>query len=104
MTGLDRAAAVAEGLPAAPGVPAGLPAASRLWAAVWALAARRGVALRPGSSLAQAARLLVGHGAIIPPAGDALVALDPALSDGDPVAAAVAGRLAGYLELRARYG
>jgi len=103
---LDRAQQVAGGLPVMRSGVATASSMTRLWAAVWALAAQRGIALRPEGSLADAARLLVGHGAIIPPAGDALVDLDRARAraEDDAAVAAVAERLAGYLELRARYG
>ncbi|HVL93101.1 MAG TPA: hypothetical protein VM264_07130 [Acidimicrobiales bacterium] len=103
---LDRAQQVAGGLPVMRSGVATASSMTRLWAAVWALAAQRGIALRSEGSLADAARLLVGHGAIIPPAGDALVDLDRARAraEDDAAVAAVAERLAGYLELRARYG
>lgn len=86
----------------------------RLQAALWEVAARADIPLRPGVSVGAAARLLVGYGAIIPPAGDAVRALTRVvnagcagtLGDGVTVTAAarVAERLSGYLALRARFG
>lgn len=86
----------------------------RLQAALWEVAARADIPLRPGVSVDAAARLLVGYGAVIPPAGDAVRALarvvdaacDGGVGDGVTVAdaARVAERLAGYLALRARFG
>lgn len=88
--------------------------ALRLQAALWEVAARADIPVRPGASVEEVARLLVGHGAIIPPAGDAIRALmavvqsgcdsDPAAVGGVGEAASVAERLAGYLALRARFG
>ena len=86
-----------------------------LQAALWEVAARADVPVAPGASIDEVARLLVGHGAIIPPAGDAIRALAgvaEARRAGEPghpapgvaEAAAVAERLAGYLALRARFG
>lgn len=86
----------------------------RLQAALWEVAARADIPVRPGASVDEVARLLVGHGAIIPPAGDAVRALasvveagcdaDPATLHGVGEAASLAERLAGYLALRARFG
>ena len=86
----------------------------RLQAALWEVAARADIPVRPGASVDEVARLLVGHGAIIPPAGDAIRTLaavvqsgcdaDPAALSGVGEAASVAERLAGYLALRARFG
>lgn len=89
--------------------------ALRLQAALWEVAARSDIAVRPGASIDEVARLLVGHGAIIPPAGDAIRALavlvaagcdDGADATGTTAAegARLAERLAGYLALRARFG
>lgn len=92
----------------------------RLQAALWEVAARADVPVRPGASADVVARLLVGYGAVIPPAGDAVRALalvaDGGSRDHRPVAgmtvagmtvdegARLAERLAGYLALRARFG
>ena len=87
----------------------------RLEAALWEVAARADVAVRAGASIDEVARLLVGHGAIIPPAGDAVRTLAAVVGSGcegeasDPAAdmaeaSALAERLAGYLALRARFG
>ena len=87
----------------------------RLQAAVWEVAARADIPVRPGTSIDAVARLLVGHGAIIPPAGDAVRALARVANaacagDGSVVgapvaeAARLADRLAAHLALRARFG
>ena len=86
----------------------------RLQAALWEVAARADIPVRPGASVDEVARLLVGHGAIIPPAGDAVRALASVVEagcDADPAnlsavgqAAWLAERLAGHLALRARFG
>ena len=85
----------------------------RLQAALWEVAARSDIPVTPGASIDEVARLLVGHGAVIPPAGDAvrtLAALAESGCDADPApagvgeAAALAERLSGYLALRARFG
>ena len=87
----------------------------RLQAALWEVAARSDIPVTPGTSIGELARLLVGYGAIIPPAGDAIRALAGVVDDGcrgdtlPPAptvaeAARVADRLAGYLALRARFG
>lgn len=86
----------------------------RLQAALWEVAARADIPVRPGASVDEVARLLVGHGAIIPPAGDAIRVLAsvveagcdsaPANLHGVGEAASLAERLAGYLALRARFG
>jgi hypothetical protein len=86
----------------------------RLQSALWEVAARADIPVRPGASVDDVARLLVGHGAIIPPAGDAVRALasvveaecdaDSANLHGVGEAASLAERLAGYLALRARFG
>lgn len=101
---LDRAALVAEQLPRLGSRTPSVAATWRLRAALWSVAARHDIALRPEASLADVARLLVGHGAVIPPAGDALVSLDEAMAAGIEGADPVADALAGYLELRARFG
>lgn len=87
----------------------------RLQAAVWEVAARADIPVTPGASIGSVARLLVGYGAIIPPAGDAVRALasvaeagcsggaDPARVSVEEVAG-LAERLAGHLALRARFG
>ena len=87
----------------------------RLQAALWEVAARADIPVRPGASIGAVARLLVGHGAIIPPAGDAVRALASVAEAGcsghaDQAGASVvdagrvAERLAGHLALRARFG
>lgn len=88
----------------------------RLQAALWEVAARSDIPVAPGTSIDELARLLVGYGAIIPPAGDAVRALagmveggcggEPSASTGADVAGAarLAERLAGYLALRAHFG
>lgn len=82
------------------------------------MAARADIPVTPGASVDAVARLLVGYGAIIPPAGDAVRALAAVAearctgrartgrSDGVAAdeAARLAERLAGYLALRARFG
>lgn len=89
--------------------------ALRLQAALWEVAARADIAVRPGASIDEVARLLVGHGAIIPPAGDAVRALAVLVAAGCDAGsdatgttpaegARLAERLAGYLALRARFG
>lgn len=87
----------------------------RLQAALWEVAARADIPVTPGSSVDAVARLLVGYGAIIPPAGDGVRALaaitgagcsgraprgDLTVDEG----ARLAERLSGYLALRARFG
>ena len=86
----------------------------RLQAALWEVAARADVPVTPGASIDEVARLLVGYGAVIPPAGDAvrlLAAVAVSGCDADPApavsaaeAAPLAERLSGYLALRARFG
>lgn len=86
----------------------------RLQAALWEVAARSDIPVTPGSSIDAVARLLVGYGAIIPPAGDAVRALAAVVeagcagdaSAGADVAevARLGERLSGYLLLRARFG
>ena len=87
----------------------------RLQAALWEVAARADIPVTPGASIDAVARRLVGHGAIIPPAGvavRALAALTRAGCEGGDAIASVsaaevarlAERLAGYLALRARFG
>lgn len=87
----------------------------RLQAALWEVAARSDIPVTPGSSVDAVARLLVGHGAIIPPAGDGVRALaavaeagcsgrEPRGDLGVAEGARLAERLAGYLALRARFG
>ena len=87
----------------------------RLQAAVWEVAARADIPVTPGASIGSVARLLVGYGAIIPPAGDAVRALASVAESGcsggvGPAgvsveeAARLAERLAGHLALRARFG
>lgn len=88
--------------------------ALRVQAALWGLAGRHGIALRAEASIADTARLLVGHGVLIPPAGDALRAVGPVLEAGATGrltdralaarAARVGDRLAAHVELRARFG
>ena len=89
--------------------------ALRLQAALWEVAARADIPVRPGASIDEVARLLVGHGAIIPPAGDAIRALATLTTAGcyggseaagatSAEGARLAERLAGYLALRARFG
>ena len=88
--------------------------ALRLQAALWEVAARHDVAVCPGASIQELARLLVSRGAIVPPAGDAVRLVDAVLDvkgqgevsttpRADDVARVVT-RLVGYLELRARFG
>ena len=83
--------------------------------ALWEVAARSGVPVAPGVPIASLARLLVGYGALVPPAGDAVRVVAAAVDAGRagrlPAAgptveegARVAERLAGYLRLRARFG
>ena len=87
----------------------------RLQAALWEVAARADIPVTPGASIGAVARLLVGYGAIIPPAGVAVRALASVAGSGcsggsQPVgtsvedAARLAERLAGHLALRARFG
>lgn len=88
--------------------------ALRLQAALWEVAARADIPVRPGASIHAVARLLVGYGAIIPPAGDAVRALAAVAeagcagrvgaTTGIEETARLAERLAGYLALRARFG
>ncbi len=89
--------------------------ALRLQAALWEVAARSDIRVTAGASIDEVARLLVGHGAIIPPAGDAVRALagmieagcaeEPAYPAVDVAEAArLAERLSGYLALRAHFG
>ena len=89
--------------------------ALRLQAALWEVAARSDIRVTAGASIDEVARLLVGHGAIIPPAGDAVRALaviveagcagEPAYpAVGVAEAARLAERLSGYLALRAHFG
>ena len=89
--------------------------ALRLQAALWEVAARADIPVSPGTSIDEMARLLVGYGAVIPPAGDAVRALAAVVNsacDGEPAfpavgvaeAASLAERLAGYLALRAHFG
>lgn len=91
----------------------------RLQAALWEVAARGDIPVTSGASVDAVARLLVGYGAIIPPAGDAVRAV-AAVAQATCTARAPAGwprggvttheaarlaeRLAGYLALRARFG
>ncbi|HET7489957.1 MAG TPA: hypothetical protein VFJ85_18675, partial [Acidimicrobiales bacterium] len=77
--------------------------------ALWEVAARSDIPVRPGATIDEVARLLVGYGAIIPPAGDAVRALAAVTEAGGGEAtvgeaALLAERLAGYLALRARFG
>lgn len=87
----------------------------RLQAALWEVAARSDIPVTPGASIDEVARLLVGYGAVIPPAGDAVRVLAAVAESGcehrssaDAVtvdeAASLAEHLAGYLALRARFG
>lgn len=87
----------------------------RLQAALWEVAAKADIPVSPGSSVDAVARLLVGYGAIIPPAGDgvrALAAIAESACSGREArgglavdeGARLAERLAGYLALRARFG
>ena len=93
----------------------------RLQAALWEVAARADIPVTPGSSVDAVARLLVGYGAIIPPAGDGVRALAAIARSGcseaghrgprDPrgglavdEGARLAERLAGHLALRSRFG
>ena len=89
--------------------------ALRLQAALWEVAARSDIRVTAGASIDEVARLLVGHGAVIPPAGDAVRALAVILEAGcagEPAypavgvaeAARLAERLSGYLALRAHFG
>jgi len=87
----------------------------RLQAALWEVAARADIPVTPGASIGAVARLLVGYGAIIPPAGDAVRALASVAGSGCSGGAHPGGtsvedvarlaeRLAGHLALRARFG
>lgn len=87
----------------------------RLQAALWEVAARADVPVAPGASVDEVARILVGHGALIPSAGDAvrvLAAVAESASGAEATdlrvdvreAASLAERLSGYLALRARFG
>ena len=85
----------------------------RLQAALWEVAARSDIPVTPGISIDGLARLLVGRGAIIPPAGDAVRLAAGLASSGCAGraghvtvddAARLAERLAGYLALRAHFG
>ena len=87
--------------------------ALRLQAALWEVAARADIPVTPGTSIDDLARLLVGYGAVIPPAGDAVRTLSRLLEAGcaGPTgdvtvddAARLAERLSGYLALRAHFG
>ncbi len=88
--------------------------ALRLQAALWEVAARHDIPVCPGTSIDELARLLVGRGAIVPPAGDAVRLLCEVIEaagggevDEPPTvddAARVVARLVGYLELRAGFG
>lgn len=89
--------------------------ALRLQAALWEVAARSDIPVTPGTSIGHLARLLVGYGAIIPPAGDAIRTfarmVEEGCRGGEPRAATtvaeaarLADRLAGYLALRAHFG
>lgn len=98
-----------QGRPSHKALPSWDGVALRLQCALWEVAASADVPVRPGASIDAVARLLVGHGAVIPPAGDAVRVL-ASLADAAPAgvdvaeAASVAERLAGYLALRARFG
>ena len=89
--------------------------ALRLQAALWEVAARADIPVTAGSSIDEVARLLVGDGAISPPAGDAVRALSAAVESacaGERAAggltvdeaARLAERLSAHLALRARFG
>ena len=97
-----------------PPVPVGRDeAALRLYAAVWALAARRQVLVPAAASAADVARKLRACGALVPPAADAVAVLEPLLgselpADGLPAddleLCRVAARVTAYLELRTGFG
>jgi hypothetical protein len=112
---LDVARRLAAQLPTlvrggwSPPVPVGRDeAALRLYAAVWALAARRQVLVGAAASAADVARKLRACGVLVPPAADAVAVLEPMLADGSPVddleLCRVAARVTAYIELRAGFG
>ena len=84
----------------------------RLQAALWEVAARSDLPVTPGTSIDKLARLLVGYGVIIPPAGDAVRTLAQLVEAGCngiatitvDEASRLAERLSGYLALRAHFG
>jgi hypothetical protein len=80
----------------------------RMTVALWALAARKDIAVAPEDDAAVIARSLAARGALTPPAAEAvarlsLVLADVSIADGVDACRAAA-RLTAYLELRARYG
>ena len=92
-----------------PPVPLGTAdAALRLDAAVWELACRRDVPVAPGSTAADVARALAAHGALAPPAAEAVALVERLLLDDDPCddveRCRTAAWLTAYVELRARFG
>ncbi len=74
--------------------------------ALWAVAVRHGVPIGVDEAPALLARRLVRQGAIVAPAGDAVLALLPLVetADYDESVAKLAGRLVGYLGHRASGG
>lgn len=92
-----------------PPVPVGRDeAALRLYAAVWALAARRQVLVGAAASAAELAHKLRACGVLVPPAADAVAVLEPLLAEGRPAddleLCRVAARVTAYVELRAGFG
>lgn len=83
-------------------------AALRLEAAVWELAARRDVLVEPGSTAADVARALAAHGALTPPAAEAVALVERLLLEDHPTdeldRCRLAARLTAYVDLRARFG
>ena len=69
--------------------------------ALWQVAAKANVAIVLTEPAAALAKRLARVRAISPPAADAVVALLPVLDAGEPAAAKVAERVAGYLASRA---